>query len=75
MTSPTSGRVESANDFQRAQDAYHAAFGAFPQSKDEIARAKLLSFIIGASEQDLNTIEKLLETCKSVAGLDKVAVN
>lgn len=62
MSSPTSGRIENANDFQRAQDAYHAAFGAFPQSKDDIVRAKLLSFIIGASEQDLSTIQKLLET-------------
>ncbi|KAK4071256.1 uncharacterized protein Triagg1_6287 [Trichoderma aggressivum f. europaeum] len=42
MNSPTSGHTgrntadKDANDFQRAQDAYHAAFGAFPQSKDDI---------------------------------------
>lgn len=76
MTSPTSSRIGenrtdgAANNFQRAQDAYHAAFGAFPQGKDDIARAKLLSIIIGASEQDLSTIQKLLETCKSDAGLE-----
>lgn len=70
----TSGRVggnrieKAANDFYRAQDAYHAAFGAFPRGKDDLVKAKLLSFIRGAGDQDLSTIQKFFEACKSTAG-------